>query len=97
MTDQELQEFCFETNQQLLPEDVTVQDLMLHNEYIKQGQQRGRDEEVDRIVKASVEKADIKQNLTGKFRFAMRLHGRKIPEKLKQQAAERLLLKYDED
>ena len=96
MTDQELQEYCFETNQRLLNEDVTAQDLMLHNEHIKQGQTRGRDEEIDRIVKASVEKADIKQNLTGRFRFAMRLHGRKIPEKLKQEAAERLLLKYDE-
>ena len=96
MTDQELQEYCFETGQQLLGEDVQVQDLMLHNEYVKQGQARGRDEEIDRIVKASVEKADIKQNLTGKFRFAMRLHGRKFPERLKQPAAERLLLKYDE-
>ena len=96
MTDQELREYCFETGQQLLGEDVQVQDLMLHNEYVKQGQARGRDEEIDRIVKASVEKADIKQNLTGKFRFAMRLHGRKFPETLKQPAAERLLLKYDE-
>ena len=96
MTDQELREFCFETNQQLLPEDVTVKDLMLHNEHIKQGQIRGRDEEIDRIVKATAEKTAIKQNLTGKFRFALRLHGRKIPDKLKQAAVERLLLKYDE-
>lgn len=96
MTDQELKEFCFETNQQLLPEDVSVHDLMLHNEHIKQGQMRGRDEEIERIVKASAEKADIKQNLTGRFQFAMRLHGRKIPPRLKQEAAERLLLKYDE-
>ena len=96
MTDQELREFCFDTNQQLLPEDVTVEELMLHNEHIKQGQVRGRDEEIDRIVKASAEKSDIKQNLTGKFRFALRLHGRKIPNKLKQAAVERLLLKYDE-
>lgn len=96
MTDQELKEFCFETNQQLLPEDVTVEDLMLHNEHIKQGQARGRDEEIDRIVKASAEKSDIKQNLTGKFRFALRLHGRKIPNRLKHAAVERLLLKYDE-
>lgn len=96
MTDQELREFCFDTNQQLLPEDVTVEELMLHNEHIKQGQIRGRDEEIDRIVKASAEKSDIKQNLTGKFRFALRLHGRKIPNKLKQAAVERLLLRYDE-
>lgn len=96
MTDQELREFCFDTNQQLLPEDVTVEELMLHNEHIKQGQVRGRDEEIDRVVKASAEKSDIKQNLTGKFRFALRLHGRKIPDKLKQAAVERLLLKYDE-
>ena len=96
MTDQELREFCFETNQQLLPEDVTVKDLMLHNEHIKQGQIRGRDEEIDRIVKATAEKTAIKQNLTGKFRFALRLHGRKIPDRLKQAAVERLLLKYDE-
>ena len=96
MTDQELREFCFETNQELLPEDVTVEDLMLHNAHVQQGKTRGRDEEIDRIVKASAEKADIRQNLTGKFKCAMRLHGRKIPEKLKQPAAERLLLKYDE-
>lgn len=96
MTDQELKEYCFDTNQQLLSEDVTAQDLLWHNERIKQGQMRGRDEEIDRIVKASVEKAGIKQNLTGRFRFAMRLHGRKIPVGLKQAAAERLLLKYDE-
>ena len=96
MTDQELQEFCFDTNQRLLSEDVTVHDLMLHNEYVKQGQARSRDEEIDRIVKASVEKADISQNLTGRFNFAMRLHGRKYPPKLKQAATERLLLKYDE-
>lgn len=96
MTDQELKEFCFDTNQQLLPEDVTLEELMLHNEHIKQGQARGRDEEIDRVVKASAEKSDIKQNLTGKFRFALRLHGRKIPDKLKQAAVERLLLRYDE-
>lgn len=96
MTDQELKEFCFDTGQRLLDADVTAQELLLHNERIKQGQSRSRDEEIDRIVKASVEKADIHQNLTGKFRFAMRLHGRKIPTKLKQPAAERLLLKYDE-
>lgn len=96
MTDQELRDYCFDKNLQQLDEGVTVQDLMLHNEHIKQGQARSRDEEIDRIVKASAEKASIRLNLTGKFRFAMRLHGRKFPERLKQPAAERLLLKYDE-
>jgi len=96
MTDQELREYLFETNQALLDEDVSVDDLMRHNGNIDHLRQRSQDEDIDRLVRGLYDKTKIKQDLTGKFRFAMRLHGRKYPIKLKKPAAERLLLKYDE-
>lgn len=96
MTDLELKEYLFETNQQLLAEDVTVDDLMRHNGNIDHLRQREQDETIDKMVRGLYDKTHIKQNLTGKFKFALRLHGRKYPDKLKKAAAERLLLKYDE-
>lgn len=96
MTDLELKEYLFETNQQLLAEDVTVDDLMRHNGNIDHLRQREQDETIDKMVRGLYDKTRIKQNLTGKFKFALRLHGRKYPDKLKKAAAERLLLKYDE-
>lgn len=95
MTDLELQEFLFTTNQQLLGEDVTVDDLMRHNGNIDHLRQRAQDESIDSMVRGLYDKTRIKQNLTGRFVFAMRLHGRKYPERLKREAAEMLLMKYD--
>lgn len=95
MTDLELKEYLFETNQQLLDEDVTADDLLRHNSNIDHLPQRSQDESIDAMVRGLYDKSRIKQNLTGKFKFALRLHGRKFPERLKREAAERLLLKYD--
>lgn len=96
MTDLELKEYLFEHSQQLLDEDVTVDDLMRHNGSIDHLRIRSQDEDIDKLVRGLYDKTHIKQNLTGRFRFAMRLHGRKYPDKLKRQAAEMLLAKYDE-
>lgn len=96
MTDLELKEYLFETNQQLLDESTTVEDLLYHNNSIDHLRDREQDETIDRMVKGLYDKTRIKQNLTGKFRFALRLHGRKYPDRLKKAAAERLLLKYDD-
>lgn len=95
MTDLELKEYLFETNQQLLAEDVTAEDLLRHNGNIDHLRDREQDETIDRMVKGLYDKSKVKQNLTGKFRFALRLHGRKYPDRLKKPAAERLLMKYD--
>lgn len=96
MTDQELREFCFDTNQQLLDEDVTVEDLMRHNANCDHLRMRGQDEGIDKLVHDLYDKTNISQNLTGRHKFAMRLCGRKYPPKLRQAAIERLMLKYDE-
>lgn len=96
MTDLELKEYLFNTNQQLIDESVTADELLRHNGNIDHLRQRAQDESIDKMVRGLYDKTRIKQNLTGKFTFALRLHGRKYPERLKQSAAERLLLKYDE-
>lgn len=96
MTDLELKEYLFNTNQQLIDESVTADELLRHNGNINHLRQRAQDESIDKMVRGLYDKTRIKQNLTGKFTFALRLHGRKYPERLKQSAAERLLLKYDE-
>lgn len=96
MTDLELKEYLFNTNQQLIDENVTADELLRHNGNIDHLRQRAQDESIDKMVRGLYDKTRIKQNLTGKFTFALRLHGRKYPERLKQSAAERLLLKYDE-
>ena len=96
MTDLELKEYLFNTNQQLIDESVTADELLRHNGNIDHLRQRAQDESIDKMVRGLYDKTRIKQNLTGKFTFALRLHGRKYPEQLKQSAAERLLLKYDE-
>ena len=96
MTDLELKEYLFNTNQQLIDDSVTADELLRHNGNIDHLRQRAQDESIDQMVRGLYDKTRIKQNLTGKFTFALRLHGRKYPERLKQSAAERLLLKYDE-
>jgi hypothetical protein len=96
MTELELKEYLFETNQQLLDENVTAEDLLRHNGNIDHLRDRAQDESIDKMVRNLYDKSRTKQNLTGKFRFAMRLHGRIYPEKLKRSAAERLLIRYDE-
>lgn len=96
MTDQELREFCFDTNQQLLAEDVTVDDLMRHNANCDHLRMRGQDEYIDKLVYDLYDKTNISQDLSGKHKFAMRLCGRIYPEQLRQAAIERLMLKYDE-
>lgn len=96
MTELELKEYLFETNQQLLDESVTADDLLRHNGNIDHLRQRSQDEQIDKMVRGLYDKTRIKQNLTGRFNFALRLHGRKYPDGLKKEAAERLLFKYDE-
>lgn len=96
MTDLELKEYLWETNQALLDESTTAEELLQHNANCDHLRQRAQDEDIDRLVKGLYDKTRIKQNLTGKFRFAMRLHNRVYPDRLKKEAAERLLLKYDD-
>ena len=95
MTELELKEYLFETNQELLDENITVDDLQRHNGSIDHLRQRSQDESIDKMVRGLYDKSKVAQNLTGKFKFAMRLHGRKFPDKLKRAAAERLLMKYE--
>lgn len=96
ITESELREYEFETGKHLLDESVTGRDLLVHNDNIKRGRERARDEDIMALVRGLSDKTNIKQNLTGRHRFAMRLHGRKTPERLKQTAAELLMAKYDE-
>lgn len=96
MTDLELKEYLFETNQQLLDESITAQELLQHNANCDHLRERSQDENIDKMVRNLYDKTKINQNLTGKFRFAMRLHNRVYPDKLKKEAAERLLMKYDD-
>lgn len=96
MTDLELKEYLFSTNQVQVDESATADDLLRHNGNIDHLRQRAQDEGIDKMVRGLYEKTSIKQNLTGKFTFALRLHGRHYPERLKRGAAERLLLKYSE-
>lgn len=96
MTELELKEYLFETNQQLLDEDTSVDDLMRHNGNIDHLRQRAQDENIDKIVRGLYDKTDIDIDLTGKFDFALRGYGRIYPDDLKKEAAERLLQKYGE-
>lgn len=96
MTELELKEYLFEHSQSLLDEDISVDDLMRHNNSIDHLRMRAQDETIDKLVRGLYDKTKIKQNLTGKFTFALRLHGRKYPDRLKKSAAERLLMKYDD-
>lgn len=97
MTELELKEYLFETNQQLLDEDVSAEDLMRHNNNIDHLRMREQDESIDKMVKGLYDKTDIDIDLSGKFEFAMRLAGRIYPDDLKKEAAERLLAKYSEE
>ena len=97
MTDLELKEYLFETNQQMLDETASAQDVLRHNHNIDHLRDREQDETIDKMVRGLYDKTKVAQNLTGKFKFALRLHGRKYPERLKRPAAERLLIKYSEE
>lgn len=96
MTDTELREYEWETATRLLDADTTVGELQQHNQNAQHLRMRAQDEAIDRLVCGLADKTAIKQNLTGVHDFALRLHGRKIPPKLKQQAVHLLMAKYDE-
>ena len=96
-TESELREYEFETGQHLLDESVTGRDLLIHNDNIKHGRMRAQDEHIDALVRGLADKTNIKQRLDGRHTFAMRLHGRRYPDNLKQPAIERLMAKYDKD
>ena len=96
MTELELKEYLFETNQQLLDEDVTAEDLLRHNGNIDHLRDRVQDEAIDKMVRGLYDKTDIDIDLSGKFDFALRGYGRIYPDGLKKEAAERLLNKYSE-
>lgn len=96
ITESDLREYEFETGKRLLDESVTGRDLLVHNDNIKRGRERARDEDIAALVRGLADKTNIKQNLTGRHTFAMRLHGRKTPPHLKQIAAQALMAKYDE-
>lgn len=95
MTDLELKEYLFDTNQQLLDEDVSVNDLMRHNNSMDHLRDREQDETIDKMVRGLYDKTDIDIDLTGKFDFALRGYGRIYPPELKKEAVERLMQKYE--
>lgn len=96
ITESELREYEFETGKHLLDESVTGRDLLVHNDNIKQGRIRARDEQIDAMVRGLADKTNVNQDLSGRHRFAFRLHGRKTPERLRNVAAQLLMAKYDE-
>ena len=97
LTQSDLREYEFTTGQHLLDESVTGRDLLLHNDNIKHGRMRAQDEQIDALVRGLADKTNIKQRLDWRHTFAMRLHGRRYPDNLKQPAIERLMAKYDKD
>lgn len=96
ITESDLREYEFETGKRLLDESVTGRDLLVHNDNIKQGRIRARDEQIDALVRGLADKTRIKQDLSGRHKFAAMLHGRKTPERLRNTAVQLLMAKYDE-
>ncbi len=96
MTDTDLREYEWETGQRLLDADLSVAELQQHNANAQHLRMRAQDESIDKLVRGLADKTAIKQNLTGVHNFALRLHNRKMPAKLKQAAVQRLMAKYDE-
>ncbi|MBO5704900.1 MAG: hypothetical protein J6R99_02690 [Alphaproteobacteria bacterium] len=95
MTQQDQREYEWETGQRLLDESVTADDLIRHNSNIQHGAVRSRDEAIDRMVRGLYDKTNIKQDLTGVHAFALRMHARHIPPKLRNAAVESIMQKYE--
>lgn len=96
-TDLERREYCFENNKALLDPDASGDELQEFNANVKQARARAQDEEIDKIVRAAVDKADIKQNLHNPHTFAYRCRGRIYPNNIRLAAVQRLMEKYEEN
>lgn len=97
MTQQDLREYEWEHGQVLLDESTTVTDLMRHNSNVQHMQQRARDSAIDSMVRGLADKVRANQDVSGRFRFAMRLHARWFPPKLRNAAVQSIFTKYDEE
>lgn len=96
MTQQEQREYEWETGQQLLDSTTTARDLLLHNSNVSHMQERGRDSVIDNMVRGLADKVRTNQDTSGRFKFAMRLHARWYPPKLRNAAVQSILTKYEE-
>ena len=97
MTNQQQREYEWETGQQLLDASTTAEDLLRHNSNVQHMQERGRDSAIDNMVRGLADKVRANQDVSGRFRFAMRLHARWYPPKLRNAAVQSILTKYDEE
>ena len=96
MTQQEQREYEWETGQQLLDSTTTARDLLCHNSNVQHMQERGRDSTIDKMVRGLADKVRANQDTSGRFKFAMRLHARWYPPKLRNAAVQSILTKYEE-
>lgn len=96
MTEQDLREYEWESGRKLLDENATADDLMRHNSNVQSSAARGRDEAIDDMVRGLADKVRHDQDTSGRFLFAMRHHGRKYPDNIRNAAAQFLMTKYEE-
>ena len=96
MTTQQQREYEWENGKQLLDASTTATDLLRHNSNVQHMQQRARDNAIDSMVRGLADKLRKNQDTSGRFRFAMRLHARWFPPKLRNAAVQSILTKYDE-
>ena len=95
MTQQDLREYEWENGQMLLDESTTVTDLMRHNSNVQHMQERGRDGAIDSMVRGLADKVRANQDTSGRCRFAIRHHARWFPPKLRNEAVQFLMTKYE--
>lgn len=96
MTQQETREYEWQTGQVLLDAGATGDDLLRHNNNMQAVAARSRDEAIDTMVRGLADKIRRNQNTSGNHRFAMRLHGRFYPPRIRNVAAQFLISKYEE-
>lgn len=96
MTQQEQREYEWESGQVLLDADTTAEQLMRHNNNVQAVAARSRDEAIHNMVRGLADKLRNNQNTSGNFKFALRLHGRTYPPRIRNAAVQFLMTKYEE-
>lgn len=96
MTQQEQREYEWESGSVLLDESATAYDLMRHNSNVQVAATRSRDEAIHDMVRGLADKLRNNQDTSGRFTFAMRLHARHYPPRLRNASAQFLMTKYEE-
>lgn len=96
MTQQEQREYEWESGSVLLDEATTATDLLRHNSNVQAVATRSRDEAIHNMVRGLADKIRSNQDTSGRFKFAMRLHARHYPSRLRNAAAQFLMAKYEE-